>query len=102
LQPTQAGNNGAEEVQQQQGGILIEEKFAITGLVARGADLMQSFQQGLNQLEILEAPQIGFAHLGPTGSSHSHKPSDPWITRKCAAAFVPIERKKLRSPLPST
>src|SRR5947209_3191293 len=58
LQAIEAGQDGVEEVEQEQGGVLVEEEFAVAGLVAGGAVVVQASQQGSDEGKILEALEV--------------------------------------------
>jgi hypothetical protein len=54
LDATQTGEYRVEEVQQQQRRVLVEEQLAIAGRVPLGADIVQPFQQRVEELEVLK------------------------------------------------
>ena len=64
LEAAQAGKDGVEEVEQQQGGVLVKEELPIAGPVAVGADFVEAFEQRRQQLEILEALEVLGRDLG--------------------------------------
>jgi hypothetical protein len=70
LDAAQAGDDGVEEVEQQQGGVLVEEEIAIAGAVALCRLVVEAVEQRAENLEILQAAQIGGVHCGPTLVCH--------------------------------
>ncbi len=66
LQRPHAFDNRIEKIQQQQGGVLVEEQFAIPRFVARSPHRLESFQERKQHVEIFEAFEIGLANLGLT------------------------------------
>jgi len=70
LDAAEAGDDGVEEVEQQQGGILVEMELAIASAIARRGVIVQAFQDGVQQFEVFEAAQIGFADLRTTFLCH--------------------------------
>jgi hypothetical protein len=70
LQAAQAGEDGIEEIEQAQTGVLIEEQLPITGAIALRADVAESLQKGSQHPEILEALEFAGTHFAPTLLSH--------------------------------
>ena len=64
LNPSQACQDGIEEVEQDQGGILIEMELAVAGLIPGARRMVQFLQDRHQQLEVLEAAQILHFDLG--------------------------------------
>ena len=64
LNGAEAGENGVEVEQQDQGAVLVEMENTITGAVALGATLLESFQKRLENPEVLEALEISVGNLG--------------------------------------
>jgi hypothetical protein len=88
LQAAQAAQHGVEEVEQEQGGVLVEEEFAIAGRVAGDADRPEPFKQRRQQAEVLEALQVAFGDSGTARLGHD------WRTRGAA----PERRQNGREP----
>jgi hypothetical protein len=63
LEAAQAGEGRGEEVEQQQGGELIEVEGAVAGAVALGGLAVEALQEGAEEAEVLEALKV----LGPDG-----------------------------------
>src|SRR5262249_39531761 len=70
LHAAQAGEDRVEEIEQQQGAILVEKELAITGAIACGADVVEAFQQRHQQAKVLEALEVARAHLRPAFLGH--------------------------------
>jgi hypothetical protein len=47
-----------EEIQQEQRGVLVEERLAVVGPISTGARVVQSLKQWLTQIEVLERLQV--------------------------------------------
>jgi hypothetical protein len=63
LQGAQAGDDRVEEIPQQQGGVLIEEQFAVAGLIAGGPGGVEPFQQRQQHSKVLAALKVGSPDL---------------------------------------
>src|SRR5258708_870741 len=72
LQAAQAGDNGAEEVEQQQAGVLVEEQLAVASLVACCADVLQAHQQFLEQREVFQTVQVARLQFGTPLARHGN------------------------------
>ena len=71
LDATQAGEDGVEEVKQQEGGVLVEEEFAVAGAVTLGSLVTEAIKERAENLEIFQAAQFGIAYHGPRFVCHS-------------------------------
>ena len=58
LDAAQALDDGVEEEQQEQAGILVIEQMAIAGVIACGGVVVQAVEQGPEDLEVLESLKI--------------------------------------------
>jgi hypothetical protein len=59
-----AGQDGVEEVEQQQCGVVVGEELAVAGLIGRGAAGVETLEERQDLVEIPEALEI----LGRSGS----------------------------------
>src|SRR5205814_10325759 len=55
LDAAEAGQDRVEEIQQHQSGVVIEEELAVAGRVTFSAEVVQTLQQRIQKLEVLEA-----------------------------------------------
>ena len=70
LDGAEAGENGVEVEQQDQGAVLVEMENTITGTVARCATGLELFQKRLENLEVLKALEISIGNPGHARSGH--------------------------------
>lgn len=70
LDGTEAGENGVEVEQQDQGAVLVEMENAIPGAVAFRATGLESFQKRLEDLEVLKPREITVRNRGLAFSGH--------------------------------
>jgi hypothetical protein len=71
LDGPQTGDDGIEEVEQDQGGVLIVVQDAVTGAIASAAGIVQLLHHGKQQLEVLEAVEVLLLNVGSCGAWHT-------------------------------
>ena len=71
LDGAQRGDDGIEEEQQDVGAVVVEEELAIAGLVAVGADVVKSFEQRHQPVEILQADDVAFGGFRSFACRHA-------------------------------
>jgi hypothetical protein len=71
LESAQASHDGAEEAEQQQADVLIEEQLAIAGLVAGGGIVLQAFEKRIDEPEVFQAVEILVTNVSAAWPSHA-------------------------------
>ena len=70
LNGPQTGDDGIEEVEQDEGGVLVVMQDAVAGLVSSASFAMQLLQHGEQQFEMLEPVKVGLSNRGFGRSRH--------------------------------
>jgi len=91
LDAAQTGHDGVEEIEQDQGGVLIVMQNAIARPIALAAVIVQPLQDRRQQLEVLEAVQLVF--LDAFASRHTHGVDDARGRRKAQVRIMLILRE---------
>jgi len=99
LDSAEAGKEGVEEGQQDEGGIVIEEESSIAGVVASSGDVVEWLEEGLESFEVFESLNVvvgkwGFAWTGHEGILwHRLSKWRVFPPEEDAAAFMPTDAK---------